>query len=157
MPSLLQSLFQKLTAPDATPGNAEVDLQLATAALLVEMIRADSSIGEAEQAAARNALREEFALDETALAALIEQAEAEAREAPGYYAFTSRINQGFSAAQKVRVMEYLWRVALVDGHLCAHENHLMRKLADLIHVGHGDYIAAKERARAYLAARSAST
>ena len=153
MPSLLQTLFEKLTAPQDDPSAGEIDLQLATAALLVEMIRADSSIGAAEQHAAHAALREEFALDEAALAELIAQAEAEARDAPGYFAFTSRINQGFSPTQKVRVMEYLWRVALADGHLCAHENHLMRKLADLIHVGHGDYIAAKERARAYLAAR----
>jgi len=38
-------------------------------------------------------------------------------------------------------------VAMADGHLDAHELHLMRKIADLLYVGHADYVAAKQRAR----------
>jgi uncharacterized tellurite resistance protein B-like protein len=38
-------------------------------------------------------------------------------------------------------------VAMADGHLDGDELHLMRKLADLLYVGHADYIAAKQRAR----------
>jgi uncharacterized tellurite resistance protein B-like protein len=41
----------------------------------------------------------------------------------------------------------MWQVAYADGHLSAHENHLMRKIADLLYVSHSDYIAAKVRAR----------
>ena len=31
--------------------------------------------------------------------------------------------------------EYMWQVAFADGRLDAHENHLMRRIADLLHVG----------------------
>ncbi|QID17994.1 TerB family tellurite resistance protein [Nitrogeniibacter mangrovi] len=156
MPTFLQNLFRSLADPGQMAEVLEHDLQLATAALLIEMKRADGKLATAEDVALRAALRQEFGLDRLALDALIEEAEAEARDAPGYYAFTHRINDGFSQAQKLRVMEYLWRIALADGHLAAHENHLMRKLADLIHIGHGDYHAAKARARAYLDAQSAA-
>lgn len=151
----LQNFFQQLTSPNADEGGDESELQLATAALLVEMMRADDTLDATEQTTVREALRQEFALDTQALDALITLAEAEARDAPGYYAFTSRINQHFSAAQKVRLMEYLWRVALADGKLAAHEGHLIRKLADLIHVGRGDNSLAKQRAKEFLAARRA--
>jgi uncharacterized tellurite resistance protein B-like protein len=41
----------------------------------------------------------------------------------------------------------MFRVAYADQHLSAHENHLMRKVASLLHVSHGDYVAAKLRAK----------
>jgi uncharacterized tellurite resistance protein B-like protein len=44
-------------------------------------------------------------------------------------------------------VELMWQVAYADEHLTAHENHVMRRLADLLHVPHGAYIGAKMRAR----------
>ena len=69
------------------------------------------------------------------------------REATDFFAFTSRINDAFSMEQKLRMIEHMWRVAYADGVLSAHENHVMRKLADLLHIPHGAYVHAKMRAR----------
>jgi uncharacterized tellurite resistance protein B-like protein len=49
--------------------------------------------------------------------------------------------------EKVRIIEYLWQVVYADGKISAHENHLMRRLVDLLHISHGDNIAAKMRAK----------
>jgi len=150
MPLILKQLFQAITDGARSAGSRDMSLQLATAALLIEMMRADQDVALAEEDTLRQALRQEFELDDDALEALIVQAEREARDAPGYFAFTKAINDTLPVEDKVRIMEYLWRIALADGVLAAHENHLMRKLADLIHIGHGDYHAAKERARTHL-------
>ncbi len=122
-------------------------LQVATAALLLEMMRMDERITEAERQSVTNTLQRHFSLDAAQLDTLIVLAEREAQQASGYYEFTSRINQACDAAQKVRIVEYLWQVALADGHLDAHELHLMRKITDLLHVSHADNAAAKQRAR----------
>lgn len=127
--------------------HSEHALQLATAALLMEMMRMDNRIAAAEQVTIANALRRQFGLDSAQLDALIALAEQQARQATDYYQFTSLINKRCDLAQKIRIVENLWRVALADSHLDAHELHLMRKIADLLYVGHGDYIAAKQRAR----------
>ena len=74
-------------------------------------------------------------------------AESEARNANDYWQFTSIINKRFTQPQKVRVIELLWEVAYADAGLNAYEEHLIRKLADLLHISHGDYITAKLRAR----------
>ena len=74
-------------------------------------------------------------------------AEQEARQASGYYQFTSLINKNCNADQKVRIIENMWHVAMSDGHISAHENHLMRKIADLLYIGHADYITAKQHAQ----------
>ena len=108
----------------------------------------DDRIAEEERAAIAAALGRQFGLDAAELDTLVALAEQEARQASGYYQFTSLINKNCDAAQKIRIVENLWQVALADGHLDAHELHLMRKIADLIHVGHADYLAAKQRARA---------
>lgn len=122
-------------------------LQVATAALLLEMMRMDERITTEERNAIAATLQREFALDADELEMLIVLAEQEARQAHDYYQFTALINRHCDAAQKARIIENLWHVAMVDGHLDAHELHLMRKLADLLHVGHADYVAAKQRAR----------
>ena len=91
--------------------------------------------------------RQQFDLDSAQLDTLIALAEQEARQASGYYQFTSLINKTCDVAQKIRTVENLWLVALADGHLDAHELHLMRKIANLLYISPGDYIAAKQRAR----------
>ncbi|HRP97300.1 MAG TPA: TerB family tellurite resistance protein [Rhodocyclaceae bacterium] len=149
MLNTLKDLFDTLTNPPAgeSPQEREHALQLATAVLLVEIMRSDPDIDDTERDAVIAALRDRFALADDELARLVELAEAAARDAHDYHRFTSCINKGFDAAQRVRIIEYMWQVAYADGHLSAHENHLMRKIADLLYVSHSDYIGAKMRAR----------
>lgn len=125
----------------------EKALQIATAALLLEMMRMDNHIAAEERDSVVATLRRQFQLDAAQLDALLALAEQEARQASGYYQFTSLINKACSIEQKIHIVENMWQVAMSDGHLDAHEEHLMRKIADLLHVGHANYIAAKQRAR----------
>lgn len=122
-------------------------IQLATAALLVEVARIDSESTPAEHAAVTRAVRAKFGLKPEEAERLIDLAEAEMRQATDYFQFTSLVNRSFSQAQKLQIIELMWRVAYADSELSAHEHHLMRKIAELLHIPHGDYIAAKMRAR----------
>jgi uncharacterized tellurite resistance protein B-like protein len=145
----IKDFFNQFIEPgtrQAGPGS-EHALQIATAALLLEMMRMDDRIAAEERAAIGTALQRQFGLDAAQLDALIALAEQEARQATDYHQFTSLINKSCDAAQKIRIVENLWRIAFADSHLDAHELHLMRRIADLLHVGHGDYVAAKQRAR----------
>jgi uncharacterized tellurite resistance protein B-like protein len=146
----LKDLFDALRPPSpvAAAADAERALQLATAVLLVEVMRADAAIDGAERAHILLAVRERFALSDDEAARLVELAEQTSREASDLFAFTSTINERYDMAQKLRIVEHLWRVAYADGTLDAHENHLMRRIADLLHVPHGAYVSAKARARA---------
>ncbi len=122
-------------------------LQVATAALLLEMMRMDSELKDEERQAIASTLQSQFNLGKEQIEALMALAEQEAHEANDYYQFTSLINKHCDHSQKVQIIENLWHVAMIDGHLDAHELHLMRKLADLLYIGHADYVAAKQRAR----------
>jgi len=122
-------------------------LQLATAALLLETVRADQSIDDGERLIVQQSVREKFALDDAAATELLALAEQQVALATDFYQFTSLVNRHFSVDQKNRIVELMWRVALADYHIHAHERHLIRKIADLLHVTHADYLAARARAR----------
>ena len=133
----------------ATPPGAPVDehrLQIATAALLAEVMRLDG-IAPAERAAMLAAVQRRFGLSDDESRTLVDLAEKEAREAIDYYQFTSLINRQLSIEQKVHIVELMWEVVYADASLSAHEQHVMRKIADLLYVPHGDYVAAKQRAK----------
>lgn len=140
--------FLESLLPQAAPRAAfEHTLQVATAVLLVEVMRADAEIGLSERAAVIVALRDRFDLTAEELEALMVVADQTAREAHDLHTFTSRLNDQLEPEQKARIVEYMWQVAYADGRLDGHELHVMRKIADLLYVPHGDYIAAKLRAR----------
>ncbi len=133
-----------------TDGAAEADLErrvrLAAAALLIETARADHSEEAAEVEALRRAVQRTFDLDEEATSELIDVAGRRANNSTSHYQFTSLIKDHFSPEQKTHLIELMWQVAFADRELDKYEEHLVRKIADLLYVPHRDFIAAKHRA-----------
>ena len=145
----LKDLLNSLTeaSSNTSPQDQEHQLQLATAVLLVEVLRAEPTLDAAERATVVTALRNKFSLRDDEIAALIELAQDTAHTAYDYQRFTSQLNERFTQEQKIRVVEAMWQVAYADAHLDANENHVISKVAGLLHVTHGEYIAAKLRAK----------
>lgn len=141
---LLSQFFMPESVATVSPAHS---LQLATAVLLVEVMRADTNVTETERSATIKALRGKFALSDDELTQLLAQAGATAQKANDYFAFTSAMNEQFTQPQKIQLIEHMWQVAYADGDIDAHENHLISKIAGLLHVTHGDYIAAKLHAK----------
>lgn len=142
----IRSFFdQHFSSPGAAADKHTIEL--ATAALFLEVSRADGAVADTERAAALRALRAKFHLTPDEATTLVALAEAEVGNASDTYQFTSLVNRRFTRDQKIRVVELMWEVAYADGDRDVHEDHMIRKLADLIYVDHGDYIAAKLKAR----------
>ena len=146
---VLKELFKSLvdTADSQTPLEREHTLQLATAVLLVEVMRVDGSTDAAQHAAVKAALHDRFALPDEALAQLLDQARQAAKTTNDYFHFTSSMNDQFTHAQKIEVVQAMWGVAYADAHLDPNEIGLIGKIANLLHVTQGEYIGAKMRAK----------
>lgn len=154
----LKQFFDSLLTPaaDHDAPAAEHALRVATAVMLVEVMRADTTFHAGEREAVLTALRDKFALSAEEAAQLAELAEATARDATDLFAFTSRINEHFDMPQKLRMVEHLWRVAYADGHLSDHERHVLWRIADLLHVPQGAYVHARMRVQNEIAGTSTS-
>lgn len=143
----LKNLFEAFTSPVQSHQDLTHQLQLATAVLLIEVMRAEPGIDEAERHAVVVTLRDRFGLSGDEVARLMELAGETAEKAEDFFRFTSVINDHFSHPQKIQMIENMWRVAYSDAILDAHEQHVISKIAGLLHVTHGEYIAAKLHAQ----------
>lgn len=118
-------------------------LQLATAALLIEMAQEDNTRHSMEFQAIHEGIRDVFSLSDEETTELIDLADREAHEATDHFEFTKLINEHFDHGQKCQVVELLWRVCLSDADMDKYEEQLVRKIAGLLHVEHKDFIAQK--------------
>jgi uncharacterized tellurite resistance protein B-like protein len=142
----LRQLVRALAGP-AGPEPEQVSVELATAVLLVEAMRSDEGSDPQERAAILAALHQRFGVDDGDLHQLLAAAEERSRAANDFFAFTSVLNGVLRQEQKVEVVELMWRIAYTDGSADAGESHVISRVAGLLHVPHGDYIAAKMRAK----------
>jgi uncharacterized tellurite resistance protein B-like protein len=144
----IKQFFERhILSTGADPGVVEQRaVQIATAALLVEVMHAKGELQEAEQRAVRTALRQQFQLSEEETESLLRLAQAAADAATDDYRFTALINEHFSAGQKEQVVECLWRVAAADHQIDSLERTLVYKIADLLYVPRFAQIKARERA-----------
>ncbi|MCG8317647.1 MAG: TerB family tellurite resistance protein [Pseudomonadales bacterium] len=112
----------------------EKRLQLATAALLLEMVNADFEVLEVEQASLITSLKTGYNLSDEEIKELLALSEQETQASNSVYPFTRLINDHYNETQKREVIRLMWKVALADGHIDKHEMHLMRKISDLLYV-----------------------
>ncbi len=146
LPALRRFFDQRIAAQGGqTPAASEARARLAAAALLVEVVRTDEHFTPEERAAVLDSVQRKFGIEAQAARELVDLAEAEARDAHDTFQFTSKINAGFSDDEKRGLIEELWRVAYADSDLHRHEEHLIRRVADLLHVSHRDFIRSKLR------------
>ncbi len=142
----LQKFFDQYLSEKTIETPLEHRLQLASAALMVEMLHVDEQVTAAEEEKLLLILKQRFDLDGTEIDALVDLAHNEKHEATDYYAFTSLINEHYTQQQKTKLVEDLWQLAYADHHLDKYEEHLLRRLADLLHVPHQDFIRTKHKA-----------
>lgn len=147
MLNAIREFFDRHLGASDAPDNEDHRIRVATAALLTEMVRMDGEVDDGERKAALDAVRAKFDLTEDEAATLIALAEEEVRQAPDYFQFTSLINKHFTPEQKARVIEHMWTIAYADSALSRYEEHLVRKIADLLYVPHATVVATKIRAR----------
>lgn len=142
--SFFDEHLMPVPAADARdPGHVR---HLAIGALLLEMMNMDGEVWPEQREAVDAALRGHLELTDAEVAELLELAEAERVESTDYFQFTSLINGAYAPEQKIELVELLWRVAYANEALHSHEEYLVRKVADLLYVPHGAFIAAKHRA-----------
>lgn len=123
------------------------ELKLASAALMLEMLRADNIVLEEELRKLLEILQDRFAITAEETTELIEIAREKAFNSTDYYEFTSLLNEHYTQEQKTLLVKNLWELALADKQIDKYEEHLVRNLAELLHVPHASFIKMKLHAQ----------
>jgi uncharacterized tellurite resistance protein B-like protein len=145
----ISALFEKITqtSQDTQEALSQSELKMATAALLIEGATIDRHLDEVEIAALGKSLCQRFSLGIEEVDELIDKAKKASHEASSLYQFTQLINQHCNEKEKYDLTCSLWEVAYADDILDKYEEHIIRRIADLIHVRHIDFIRAKQAVR----------
>ena len=141
-----QFFEQRIIIEADTDDVLEQRLQQACAALMIEIIYADHKVDEEELDILRQVIQHSFGLSIVETDELIELADQERREATDYYQFTALINQHYSQQQKRELVTRLWQLAFANDSVHKLEEHLIRRLADLLHVPHAAFMQSKHLA-----------
>lgn len=116
-------------------------------ALLLETSMADEILDESELMALKKTLQKDFQINEDEIDELIDLAKENVEDSTSLYEFTRDINDNFDAVERAKLIESMWKIAYADGNIDKYEEHIIRKVSNLIYVAHSDFIKAKLSAK----------
>jgi uncharacterized tellurite resistance protein B-like protein len=145
MIDLIKRFFDKsaVDSDGASSKATEHDVRVATCALLVEMARIDEKFTDAELETILGVLKEKYGLLPDHAGALLSEADKELEESVDLWQFARLINENYTAAEKITIIETLWQIVFVDGRMDKYENYLMHKLSNLLRLSHQQLMEAK--------------
>lgn len=143
---LKKALFGNTESSEADFDRAQLN-QITAAALMIEIAIMDNHFDEKELSVLGQELTSQFKLSNDDIDKLIVLAREKNDQATSLYEFTRQINDEFTVQEKFNLIIGMWRIAFADGDLDKYEEYMIRKVADLIYVAHGDFIRAKQVAR----------
>ena len=115
----------------------------ACAALLIETALADKVFNEEEMISMKQTLNKVYKVNEQDIEELINESKKKVSESTSLYEYTRLINDLCDYEDKIRLISNLWSIAFADQHLDKYEEYLIRKISDLLHVSHKDFIQQK--------------
>ncbi|AHI29395.1 tellurite resistance TerB family protein [Marinobacter similis] len=140
----LKKLFAAPESENQEPDNHQ--LAVAATALMVQLSRADHNEDERELQTIVDCAVKAHQVTRDEAEAILKDALDHADDATSMYEFTGQINEHLDQNAKQSLLESIWRVAFADGRIDKYEEHLIRRMADLLHLNHREYMQARHRA-----------
>ncbi|MGO1748725.1 MAG: TerB family tellurite resistance protein [Marinobacter sp.] len=144
---MIESLKKLFSAPETEHHKPDArDIAIAATALMVQLSQVDNDEDERELKAIIDCAVKVHQLTREEAKEILDQALTQAQSATSLYEFTGQINEVLDQDGKQALLESIWRVALADDRIDKYEEHLIRRIADLMHLNHREFILARHRA-----------
>jgi len=140
---LLRALRHALKPETTLPNLDSTALNEAIATLLIEAARVDDKTTEADIAEAKKSLKLLANINSEQADVLIGKVSIPKNRPTSYLPLTRTINQNLDYDKKCVLIGAMWAIAHSDSHIDPHEDHIIRKISDLIYVSHRDFIDQK--------------
>ncbi len=146
---MIKKLLSLITPQENEPEIAsEEAIRLAAISLLVQVAKADHSLSEQEESKLVELVNAHFnESKQLEHDELIDLAMAKSDASTSLYEFTSLINEHYSMSQKFQLITLMWQIAFSDNVIDSYEEHLIRRVADLVYLPHVNFMEAKHIAQ----------
>ena len=144
MLSTLRQLFESLDEPNDQ--DALHRQHIAVVILLLEVAKSDYKLQQRELDRLLKVIRERWCLSDEEANELLAAATREADQHASLHEHLKLINTRLDYPQRCSLVSGLWEVAWADDEIHHYEEHLIRRLADLMYVSHADFIRTKHQA-----------
>lgn len=147
MLSRIKSFLDSLSGEEATAVDADQQTRLAAAVLLVEVMMADHKITDSEKEHLGESLVNMFGMQAAEASALVRDARNKHELLVSLHEMTNIINTHFDHQRKLELILQMWRMAYADRQWDKYEEHLIRKVADLLYISHKDFVRCRHLAQ----------
>lgn len=138
----ISNIFKKKVTE--TPDEESLSsISKACSSLLIEVALSDKDFDEEEIASMKEILKTTHGISDETINELVSNAKQTVDESTSLYSYTREVNDNFSYDDKLLLLQSLWDIAYADGNVDKYEEHLIRKISDLIYISHSDFIKAK--------------
>lgn len=140
----LKRWFENLS-DNQTPhaGHPQEKINLCCFSLMVITANVDSIFDESEYKTIQELGRDLFNLDKKTIDEVISDAKQRANDSTSLYEFTSLIHENLSENDKFKLIVGLWKIAFADGEVDKYEEHVIRRVAELIYLDHARFTEAR--------------
>ncbi len=141
--SSLKTLFSKADSQHTLEFEEQDLVPIAAAMVLLEVAWADHVLQPEEKDLIETALTQLYGFDQTQAGKVLKEAESEHKRSTGLHKFTRTLNEQLDLEEKIALLTHLWRMNSLESTSFHYEEHVIRKIADLLHLRHSEFIKAK--------------
>ena len=127
---------------DSEAKSKDNSIQKSICSLMIEVAYADNQLDESELKAMANSLSK-LDIQQEEIREIVDETLAKSKESISFYEHTRILNDQLDYDQKKDVLNSVWSIAFADGQMNKHEEHLIRRIADLLYLNHKDFINSK--------------
>ena len=121
------------------------EMVLSICVLLIEVSKSDDDYDDSEKEKIIDLLKKQFSLNDDQIDILMMMADKKNNEIVSLHELTATLNKEYTYTEKKNVIKMLWDIAYSDGRIDKYEDYTIRKISDLLHIKHSDFIKAKLR------------
>lgn len=144
---MIESLKKLFSAPETEHHEPDGrQLAIAATALMVQLSRVDNDQDERELQVIVDCAVKAHQVNREEAEEILSTALSQADDATSLYEFTEQINDALDQDGKQTLLKSIWQVALADERVDKYEEHLIRRVADLLHLNHREFMQARHNA-----------
>ena len=116
---------------------------MASTCLLLSIANADDNIDDKELTIINDIMQDFFSLSNNESKKIIHEAQEDLKLSTDYFSYGNKLNNHFSLTDKIDFISCIFEVAYSDGEYHYMEEHMIKKIAHILHIENKDLINVK--------------